>query len=706
MNTLDIYFKKEETNNAYDYFYVLSKKIKIVNNKYSIPIPEFIFKDTTGCAAVNFILIDSRHKNKRKRFIINLYPCLNVIYVYLNDLGLISLELIFLNKDEDILIDNEKLIYDTNNNNFRKRIVLVGKRLGFKLGKKNFEPHRYLSGVNIDNNNSFQLSFYSKTLIVAKPIKIYKKKINFQYFYEKFIERIAEFDSDFKAIFDEHNQNTEKEIPELINKNKNIIEQFNKLNFTKSLSVLKNEFNNNEYIDFIYKILINKIIKYHWKDRNDNKKIVESIKSLDILKNKIMNDINLEIYQKIFGVIEIFFIYNRYYNIDKNVLNTIKYIQTKNIAKDSVIGIAIDFIINYINELNEESPVFFKILEINSNFGYAHDKKVYTFNLLSVDDVKKHLKEIIPKEIFFYKVNSNISASNYSQTGILSINEFKLYENLKEIPLDTPINQSEIENGHSLAMRIARIFLHEIIGQKKFRDKAPNKIKSPLKIVSNNKIKTLTYALSTEKPEDDYIKILLSKKKDKGDSGHVLDIPYGFAYHRIPTMYCISLLKNSGKLISHPELFVHKDKIEILKEYVKEKYYCEKNNIEIKNWWSLTIEDEINEMEKIIIKEKEKKLTNLLGKKRKLSEEEEINTSSNINKKNYKINKNDSIIESSCQSLNESLLQSNFESNSEIEKNDEIKEKEEDSKNVDDDDDLFKFPEPNYSDEGDDEFNI
>ena len=128
-------------------------------------------------------------------------------------------------------------------------------------------------------------------------------------------------------------------------------------------------------------------------------------------------------------------------------------------------------------------------------------------------------------------------------------------------------DEKEKENAENISMIIARYLMHEECGHSKFRNKSGIKtgINSPVKCVSEGKIKKLTN-LSNNEDSDDLIKIFPVFKKYKGDSGHYLETSFG----KYKGIFCITYfdrLKNVGKLLKFPEYFVKKHKLEILRKY-------------------------------------------------------------------------------------------------------------------------------------------
>ena len=222
-------------------------------------------------------------------------------------------------------------------------------------------------------------------------------------------------------------------------------------------------------------------------------------------------------------------------------------------------------------------------------------------------------------------------------TGTLGINKKYLIENYKEINLIENYNEKDRDDAENIAMIISRYLMHEESGHSKFRNKSGIKtgINSPVKCVSEGKIKKLTN-LSNNEDSDDLIKIFPVFKKGKGDSGHYLEASFG----KYKGIFCITYfdrLKNVGKLLKFPEYFVKKHKLEILRKYLYLKCLIEQNNINLKLYdtFDLSLEAENYLMFRLLERGLQKNL--LIEKKQKY-----INSTQEMNKNKNKEDNNSS----------------------------------------------------------------
>ena len=382
-----------------------------------------------------------------------------------------------------------------------------------------------------------------------------------------------------------------------------------------------------KYIEFFFQLLVHKYLI----NQSDKIKKVEDLKSVlnnfKKFKTKLSKDKDLKTYQKIFGLIQ----YN-YISIKYDCWNTY-YIKIKEIEENSILNQAIQFYKNFISDLEEESPVFFKLLEINSKYGYFQNSQIYNFSLLNLQDIKEHFLELIPEVIYFFDCDCKIKSFVFSMTGELAINEKLLFEKYDKMSLIKNYEVKDKCNAENISMTIARYLLHEECGHSKYRNKSDIKrgIKSPIKCISEGKIKTMTYICDKNKSSD-LIKIFSADKNGKGDSGHYMETAFG----KWKDVYCIiffDIIKNVGKLLKYPKYFILKEYLPILQKYLFLKYLIEKNEIEMTWYENISIETEnvlmikllknvqSNKLQKSNLDEKNKSVINS-PKKNEKSEDE------------------------------------------------------------------------------------
>ena len=339
---------------------------------------------------------------------------------------------------------------------------------------------------------------------------------------------------------------------------------------------MEQSLNDQSYFDFCYYLLAHKFLTKDLEQINNIADLNNAIDNFQQFKCKIEVDPDLKIYQKIFGLIQYNYIFRKY-----NCINTY-YLKIKNAKKGSVLELCIEFLKGFISNLNEDSPIFFKLLEINSKFGYFENKPIYNFSLLNVEDIKEHITELIPDVLYFYNCKSDTKAFSFSMTGEVAINENHLFQKYEKMNLIEDFDVKNKDNAENIAMTLARELMHEDFGHSKFRNKScitNTGNKSPTKCISKGKIKKLTYIGDNIKSED-LIKIFPKDKKEKGDSGHYLETALGTYKGKFSIIY-FDYIINVGKLIHYPHYFVLKEKIPKLQKYLYRKYIFENSKIKL-----------------------------------------------------------------------------------------------------------------------------
>ena len=184
---------KKDKNDFFTGFRFLDKIINDLEDSHEFEIPIEIFKGTNNsfCSEIELF---NKNKNSKK-YLINLYICKNIFYLYLSKFGY-SFEMIFLDDPDFLEIRKNNIGYefDDNGNSHRIRVSLINYNYSFvDFNKFNFSPLKYCNYPNSDNNNdynSFQLSIYSKNKVISRPNEIFNPSIDITSFYNKYNEEI------------------------------------------------------------------------------------------------------------------------------------------------------------------------------------------------------------------------------------------------------------------------------------------------------------------------------------------------------------------------------------------------------------------------------------------------------------------------------------------------------------------------------------
>ena len=315
------------------------------------------------------------------------------------------------------------------------------------------------------------------------------------------------------------------------------------------------------------------------------------------IDKNLVSDNNLENYEKIIllfnftGLISDVKSFEIFRNINFN------YIKISLSEEGSAIKLSMKFLNDFIIGLNEESPSYFKLIEIHSKSGYYKDEHMFLFDMISLTDLKVHLKSNLPTVIsFFTWKNSDNRAVINPISGGISINEEKLFEKNEKISLSKKLSEEKISQVKNIAMILFEELSHECFGHRKFQFHSffcyyPD-ISTPFKCIERNTIKKLVQELNFKDKKN--INILYNK--NKSDSGNYFESSFGkLSGTKLFTFSYLKRISNPGKLLDNPLLFTQKEKLEILQKYCfyKFKYEHTAGNINDLNKYK-SFEEEYN----------------------------------------------------------------------------------------------------------------
>ena len=376
-------------------------------------------------------------------------------------------------------------------------------------------------------------------------------------------------------------------------------------------SILKKELNNCDYIDFIFKIVV---FSYLEKKLNGNsnfnlEKIKDLIYKLNANYNYIKKDNDIEIYDKILILINVFL--SDLFEYD----NEIKYFNLTKINKESPLFLAIEFLKEFIKEFDYESNFYYPLLLIDGGLFYYKYKEdltsaiwVTTFgaNMNTLEVIKTHLRNLIPNVVLY---SNNFKTDDYSfvmpQIGIVKLNLKLIGDDCDKKVIDEKIRNHK-------AFVLSKILFHEIYGQvkssfsKDYKGKGKN-ILSPI-CFKDEKDGTIRF-LPDENNENLFkdLKQVSSAdlKASYGDSGYLLEYYFG----EINGEYVLEIIDeienvtNLGVLLNaklwHKEINVFKEYIALKKYLIDQKLIGQINE-------NNDIEHQIYEMQIIIEKKMNK----------------------------------------------------------------------------------------------------
>ena len=553
----------------------------------------------------------------------------NVAYCFIDCIG-VTLELIFLddlqsietfiNKKFDILtnemtLNNKKQIFlnkiDTNN---RANLILINcpnyliieSEDSVKLSINNL-----INSVNsYQNTDGYQFCFLIDNL----------KK--FQY---KKIEAIEELD--FDGIYNNYNEEvdklykelTENLQPEMSNEMKYKLSQTGKDLTNKILkrkyiyptTYLEKQLNEDKYIDFISEIVLISSIIEEINFGINSEEIKQFEETLLKNKEKIIRDKRLKRYEKVFLLIYIY----RYSLLRLGKDFIFRYIIINEAKENSPIKLCFNFLNNFANKFCETSDFFYPLLCIDSGlFNYkwtmCRNQTIYInsfgFDMCSVNIIKNHLIDLIPRVLILEDDLGNIEANTCEYTGMIALNMLLFTEIKEGVEQELDINEDSKykEKNERYGFMLLKILFHEVYGHKKSGLSKNNGIFSSAKCFKdkNNNLR-LVYK---EYIEDQYFTldkgVYTFNKDSDGESGSFLEFFLGEVFG-IATIEIIDKLQNVTSLGFLMDYKLWHNGTKTITEYIKLKFYIINNNIIYDNGKIITdIYDEIKYMKNLIEK--------------------------------------------------------------------------------------------------------
>ena len=597
-------------------------EIKLSFNEYEIDL---------GHKVCYYMLRNTLDSDNEITGVFDLYLGKNIGYCFIDDEGL-TFELLFLKRDGKIDEFLQKKFAISRHKKIRNKIEIKPNKIDTKdranLLLINCLPNFVIKidgevKINMDKiytemkysyqfNRNFQICFYNDNFenYTFRQIN-QEKEINFEALYQKKYEEVNDIYNFIIQEINNKNGDAEKIANFFLDKYDNYREDIDKIikkKFIYSPNILKKYLNNNDYIDFTYKIVfLNLMDKYIEEKKNEEDKnekgnlnlidIKDKYSKFILNKDKICEDTLLENYEKILILIELSslkIIFKEEYEI--------KYINYKNIENNSPMYYAYKFLNNFIKELDYDSNFYYPLLSIDSGkFEYKYEKdgdskniSIFGFNMFSLDTIKEHMKNMIPNILILSKyINPNDDASTNFSTGNIILNSSKLKVDL------TKRCQDDIESKH-YGFLISRILIHEIFGHKK--SSYSHFDLNEISIISfkneSGQIQILSEDFNYAFKNIDEI-VFSNIREIIGESGYFIEYHLG-KINDFYTFDIIDLIEDKTNLsVLLDAKFWHKD-ISVLQEYVKLKYIMiYKYNIKnIDN--KLNIYEQIKKMKDII----------------------------------------------------------------------------------------------------------
>ena len=602
-----------------------------------IIIPDELFKPQKEKAIISFQLIlkdTEKIKIKPELFHFNVFNGLNIAYCFITFLSEILFDICCLG--EKVKVFNKNMELDQFNyleNDTRSRIILINAPQGIRLNKI-YKP-TLLIPLDMSDYNSIQISLFDSS------IKNYSVKvISNEEFTEEFT--LIKYLKEKKFILKNFYEGLEK----LIEQNYEDIEIYTEYiaqidlerienNFSTRKDILNKAFNDNELFDLFYMYILWYIcdLKYFPNEKNEknqkNKEIKEKKENEEEEKKENEEEEKKEeiIYYNLSIIIVFKYIKEFYekYKKDKDLLNyqkillfysnviffirmdnekkynecKLEYVNAKNIHKNSVFGLSFKFLEDFINNLNSKSYLFYPLLLLDSGLYYKGEKPTYGFDFQSCDNVKEHLRDLLPDVFFTYQLDSidNEKGFNYKGMKIVFLNRATVLNNYKGNPQE---EDSNIKTVKHYAMRSSKLFMHECFGHNKFIYEQKEGIHSPKNFYDQDKrfITMVPKGYKYENSSINYYFPVNQRDGSVGESGNFLEYFFGLYKNEL----IIDLLYNFpdiGKLIDNVKYFTS-EKLDILKKYIIYKYLIIENHIKYLEKENTDLEQDVTEMSKLL----------------------------------------------------------------------------------------------------------
>ena len=318
------------------------------------------------------------------------------------------------------------------------------------------------------------------------------------------------------------------------------IKQLDLYNFIKNPDIYEKQYTQELLFLFHIDFSLNQLIKLDEVDQNKFKttrsKLLDNQKTEQKLYDKLIDDNDLNIEQKIKIIRTVTIFCKNSLNSDDATIFNVSYININNISKQSPYFKSNQMLKELVSEITEESRIFEaflyfdskvieNILEKNTQQKYSYDdafgRKVeikqtkyiteYGLSLMTVDEIKEHLIDLIPEIIIQIDTNVNINALYEAKTNLMVINEFKLFGNFSEK------NEEKFKTDSDYyIVPISMEIMHEMFAHGKLRYNKKTE-KSPL-VIRDSKHNFKVQVLMKE------IKCNLSSKLvNQGESGRVFE---------------------------------------------------------------------------------------------------------------------------------------------------------------------------------------
>ena len=211
-----------------------------------------------------------------------------------------------------------------------------------------------------------------------------------------------------------------------------------------------------------------------------------------------------------------------------NKLQNLSFQYVNENSQDCKYNKGFEFFKNIINDLNEDSDLTLIYLQINSGSGLnlINNEQCYKMSIISVEDIKSHIIENVPKYYFICSSNKNKFISTDQRTQVMCFNEEKLFDSN---------NVNSVKNN---IMNVTLSLFHECGHAKFLNNDEVGAVRSPKYCINKS---------------FDMVDILEYNNKNREESGKFVDY---FLYNSIDDAHIIISSKRSNELMDK-NLFIN-----------------------------------------------------------------------------------------------------------------------------------------------------
>ena len=630
---LNLLSNQQELNlSLFDEIVLNGNKMEIKNNSIEAIIDFNDFEKINGIKICTYELLKKNEKynfNAKGEF--ELYLGYNVGYCFIDVIG-ISLDISYLflqNKEvsKSFLEENVKLSLKCDMKNYNDSIQIKPNNLNTSDRANILLINCPIQLIMEFNDNIIAIEEITNKIDYFDPLESYQvcfHNEDFQNFCYKKIDPFEELK--FKEMYSSNLNlinKTYDDIMKELNSNDNTFVKKNKISaicfknkkdfrsithrkYNYTNDILEKEINQENYIEYIFKsvyltYIYDLVQKYDYKEDVTVNKMEQIHKKLLENKKIIIKDKLLKICEKFILILELY--YSKIlYNENNYIIN---YFNLRKIQENSPLYFASNFINKFIDELNEESNFYYPLLSIDSDYYECNVNKkdnnntinisCYGFNMLSIEQIKFHLKKLFPNILILSNDFPDEYASTNPNTGIITLDSL----DFEGINIDKN-NMDKYISKH-FGFKIVKNLFHEFMGHKKsaftknnnnfnsvisFKDKDGN-----LLFLSENNEKDL-YKNINEIIDDPQIEI----EKEVGDSGYFMEYFFGKIENKY-TMKIVDEIETKCYLGALLEPLLWHTNIYIVKEYIRLKYkICQEYGNKIKINEDSDLKGQIEEM--------------------------------------------------------------------------------------------------------------